>query len=377
MEEINALKRRITGEYCQVIIYTQQGLAIDSCNNLFNIPKNTLIQKLKNFESIDFQENGVNWVANDLVEIGSYQEDMKYAKIMRIGKVSHIEAQLKSRLDILSVWLKSDIGRQGENVDSPSFRLLKQYFQKITETSRAEPYEQVPFKMEHVLDAIHHCFGNLLSTQHTTLELRTNFSSKFLIGNRMGLLNALLQAIYKVLDVSSFGSVQVQFDFSLKKSSLFVRLKGGQVSDLPETPMGWVLNGLGLEYHMDCQIVGYEDIASDKLRLTSAEFPYLFSITGGDSTLVEDILHTILDQVSSDLVLLEKASENKKWEDLERLTHKLKPNFTSIERVDLAEMLQQMEEYAIKKNQNRFTEILDTFLPVAIKSVEKLKNYQL
>lgn len=377
MEEINALKRRITGEYCQVIIYTQQGLAIDSCNTLFNIPKNTLIQKLKNFESIDFQENGVNWVANDLVEIGSYQEDMKYAKIMRIGKVSHIEAQLKSRLDILSVWLKSDIGRQGENVDSPSFRLLKQYFQKITEASRAEPYEQVPFKMEHVLDAIHHCFGNLLSTQHTTLELRTNFSSKFLIGNRMGLLNALLQAIYKVLDVSSFGSVQVQFDFSLKKSSLFVRLKGGQVSDLPETPMGWVLNGLGLEYHMDCQIVGYEDIASDKLRLTSAEFPYLFSITGGDSTLVEDILHTILDQVSSDLVLLEKASENKKWEDLERLTHKLKPNFTSIERVDLAEMLQQMEEYAIKKNQNRFTEILDTFLPVAIKSVEKLKNYQL
>ncbi len=377
MEEINALKRRITGEYCQVIIYTQQGLAIDSCNTLFNIPKNTLIQKLKNFESIDFQENGVNWVANDLVEIGSYQEDMKYAKIMRIGKVSHIEAQLKSRLDILSVWLKSDIGRQGENVDSPSFRLLKQYFQKITEASRAEPYEQVPFKIEHVLDAIHHCFGNLLSTQHTTLELKTNFSSKFLIGNRMGLLNALLQAIYKVLDVSSFGSVQVQFDFSLKKSSLFVRLKGGQVSDLPETPMGWVLNGLGLEYHMDCQIVGYEDIASDKLRLTSAEFPYLFSITGGDSTLVEDILHTILDQVSSDLVLLEKASENKKWEDLERLTHKLKPNFTSIERVDLAEMLQQMEEYAIKKNQNRFTEILDTFLPVAIKSVEKLKNYQL
>jgi len=376
-KEVIALKRQIVDQYCQVIIFNTQGKMIDSCDSLFKIPADSNIQKVAPFQGIDITKNNALWVANYFIEIGDFKEEMKYAKVLQLDTASKINTQLRSKLDILAVWLKSDIGRQGENIDSPSFNLLKQYFQHITDSKRLSTDEHVPFKMEHILDAVHLCFGDLLTTRHTTLELHANFSSKFLVGNRLGLLHALLQAIYNVLDVSKFGSIEVQFDFSLKNSRLFIRIKGGQIGEMTEPPTGWMLNGLGLEYHLDCQIVGHEEIASDKLRLTSAEFPYLFNITGGDSSLVEDILHTILDQVKTDLELLEQASENGKWEDLERLTHKLKPNFTSIERGDLAEMLQTMEQYAIKKNQSKFTEILDTFLPVAVKSVEKLKNYQL
>ena len=106
------------------------------------------------------------------------------------------------------------------------------------------------------------------------------------------------------------------------------------------------------------------------------DFPYLFDITGGDSTMVIDILQTIIETVEQDIENLVVAHKNRQWTDLERLPHKMKPNFKSLEREDLSKRLQNLEGFALSRNLAAFDKGLSLFLSEASELLQKLRGYE-
>lgn len=376
VEEVITLKRKFLHEKCQVVVFNDQGIITESCDTLFTLPAGTSINDFQQLDQLieSYEPNSTVLKGDLIIEIQDLVGNHKYLKITQLSKTPKNLKALETRLSVLGMWLASDISKHQENLDSPAFKLLQTYLYDLANGRCSN--DLVPFKLEHITDAIFIYFGDLMTSRHITLQYHATFSSKFLIGNRIGLLNDLIQMLRSTINQTECQSFYLQFDFEPQKSTLKVNMS---VEDNMKQPKmnNWSMTNNGIVYHAPCEIVGHEPVASGKLQLTAAEFPYLYNITGGDSTLVKDILGTILDQVTDDLGLLKVAAENKQWSDLERLTHKLKPNFTSIERGDLADLLQQMEEYAIKRNESLFDERMLAFLPAAFKSVDKLKNYQL
>ncbi|MEQ9304410.1 MAG: Hpt domain-containing protein [Marinoscillum sp.] len=376
VEEVITIKRKFLHEKCQVVVFNAQGIITESCDTLFTLPVGTSINDFKQLDQlIDSYEPNSSVLKGDLIiEIQDLVDNHKYLKITQLSKTPKNLKALESRLDVLNMWLASDISKHQENLDSPAFKLLQTYLYGLTNGQCAN--DHVPFKLEHITDAIYIYFGDLLTSRHITLQYHASFSSKFLIGNRRALLNDLIEMLRSTINQTECQSYYLQFDFEPQKSTLKVNMSAEGGMNQPKIS-NWITTDNGVVYNAPCEIVGHEAVASGKLQLTAAEFPYLYNISGGDSALVKDILGTILNQVTEDLGLLKTAAKNKQWNDLERLTHKLKPNFTSIERDDLADLLQQMEEYAIKRKDSLFDERILAFLPAAIKSVDKLKDYQL
>jgi len=72
----------------------------------------------------------------------------------------------------------------------------------------------------------------------------------------------------------------------------------------------------------------------------------------------------------------EKAIAQEDWELIGRVAHKMKPNFSSLQRKDIAETLQHIEEITTGQDLAGLEEKLKDFIRSATEALENLKKYK-
>lgn len=240
-------------------------------------------------------------------------------------------------------------------------------------------HEFIPFRIEHIIEVIELSLHDLIKTRELDFEVNTHFTTKFLLGNRMEILVSLLQLSHSVMIQNSKSDVHVQINYLSEPNRLLIAFQAQnlKVSEF-EVPFDTELesddNNLKLAF--SCNAILEQSNSAVKFEISDVEFPYLFNISGGDKAIAQDIFNTIVDSVRPEVDQLEHDFTSENWENLERLAHKLRPNFISLERRDLAEVLQKMEQFAIEQSESHFEVELNKFLPVAKRLLSDLVKYQ-
>ncbi len=366
----------------QLIIFDEQGVVLESCDTFFRIDKSRHFSESSVIPAEMFRKNLVCvYPLLDefyLFQTASYQQANNVLSIHKLCNEPENITDLCLKMNIFLSWFKSGYLKRNSNLDSTTQMLLQSYFEYISKDKYdyLQSKEYVPFKVGHVINALRVCFSELLNEHHVVLSCVQKFNSKFLIGDRLGLLTKVAHALYLATVDYDSNAIELVFDYEKTSRTLVVRLKGDMVGEV-SLGSGWVASDEEFKLEVYCDVVGLELIGRSKSELSHADFPYLFNITGGDAGLVSDILQTIMEQVLSDVGLLKQAFEERRWSDLARLTHKLKPNFSSVERSDMADVLQEMEKSALKEDADSFEEKMKFFEPIAEQVITNIRQYQL
>ncbi|MEQ8582294.1 MAG: Hpt domain-containing protein [Marinoscillum sp.] len=301
-------------------------------------------------------------------------------------KLREFILKISTPLDILK---ELSLSERGEKEVSPARGLIMAYFDRfihgVHHSQINFPREEVPFRVEHISVAVEMCFANMMKSRGLKLTSVVSFESKFLIGDRLGILQVVFQALGYLLTEQKSGHVQVAFDYLPKQEQLEIEISGA-----PE-PAGYkvLADRMGSEREFsieseatlrllfDCRVVAYKTpVFKASVTLSKNEFPYLFGITGGDFSLVKDIFQTILVSLTMDMDDLRKAMIQEDAELIGRIAHKMKPNFASLQRQDIAEALQYIEEITTGEDHTELETRLNEFMESADEALENLKKYK-
>lgn len=355
----------------QFIFCELNGAITYSSDTFFEIPRGNLwsetvlVSKIPLVNSADLQ-----YIGEDMYFIRvETQADQILVKLEKIpssqkaldpkSKIFHIQ----ERINFLNLPASS------------AKNLLSNYFEEIYNDDEllGTNVPHIPFKLEHIAEALRIVFHDPLAPQSKIIQFQLGFTAKFLVGNRNRLLTELLLKCNELYLNDSLDPIVVVCNFDTEEDDLEVIIKNaGQYADA-----SWqqTVNDLDIFITLPCVVIG-SPIAPELVHSVEDDFPYLCDITGGDPDMVIDILQTIIDTLDADIDLLAKAHQKRNWKDLERLPHKMKPNFKSLERDDLSKQLQKMEEFAIARNLKAFDQALDVFLEEATAVTTKLRSYK-
>ena len=355
----------------QFIFCELDGTITYSSDTFFEIPRGgrwnetALVSKIPLVNSADLQ-----YIGEDMyfirVETQPDQILVKLEKIPTSQKVIDPKSKIfhiQERINFLNL------------PASPAKNLLSNYFEEIynDEELLGANVPHIPFKLEHVAEAIRIVFHDPLAPLSKSIQFQLGFTAKFLVGNRTRLMTELLLKCNELYLNDSLEHIVVVCNYDIDEDNLEVTIKGaGQFADA-----AWEesFNKQDIFITLPCVVIG-SPIASDLIHSVEDDFPYLFDITGGDPDMVIDILQTIIETLDTDMESLVKAHQKKNWKDLERLPHKMKPNFKSLERDDLSKQLQKLEELAISRNMMAFDQALDVFLMEAAEVTARLRGYK-
>jgi len=403
----------------QILLASSDGKVLASCNTLVPIPvgydlfdSNSFLQNPSLRDQLALNEDlyihGVrlNLVGTEAIydlhlslsSTGSNEDQIIFFLEDRTRSVTFIEDEeseeklhefilkISTPLDILKELSLSDKGGEGK---SPARGLIMAYFDRfihgVHHSQINFPSEEVPFRVEHISVAVEMCFESMMESRGLKLASVVGFESKFLIGDRLGILQVVFQVLGFLLTDQKSGHVQVNFNYLPKEEQLEVEISGspdsnvyGDIVKAMENEGEFGISAeMTLQLLFDCRAVAYhEPVQVANLTLSKKEFPYLFGITGGDLSLVKDIFQTILVSLAMDMDDFEKAIAQEDWELIGRVAHKMKPNFSSLQRKDIAESLQHIEEITTGQDLAGLEEKLKDFIRSANEALENLKKYK-
>ncbi|MEQ8473521.1 MAG: hypothetical protein RIC35_20155 [Marinoscillum sp.] len=264
--------------------------------------------------------------------------------------------------------------------ETPAFRLLEEYFEWMLTYLEHERIDNefIPFRIDHISGVLKLALLGFARENGIVLNVEVQFSSKFLLGNRMQVLVSLLHMSHCLIDNNRNSDLTIVVDYDPKRSKLLAIFKSQKLdyADFYSPFELEIHQSENLLMEFDCSVIDFQGSEVDGVSISEVEFPYLFNISGGDQSIAEDIFRTILESVKPEVDEMENAFNQENWEILERITHKLKPNFMSVERKDLSTMLQQLEQLAIQQSKDQFKKELDIFLPLAKRALKDLDRYE-
>ncbi len=403
----------------QILLASSDGKVLASCDTLAPIPvgydlfdsdsflqRTSLRDQLSLNEDLHIHGIRLNLTGADAIydlqlthsTTGSNETQIVLFIEDRTHSVSYIEdddSEEKLREFIMKISTPLEIlkelslsGKEGD-AGSPARGLIMAYFDRfihgVHHSQINFPREEVPFRVEHISVAAEMCFESMMLSRGLKLTTVVGFESKFLIGDRLGILQVVFQVLGFLLTEQKGGHVQLAFGYDPNHEHLEVEISGAPdhavYSDLTE-----MMGGVGelnissettLRLLFDCRIVAYKaPVHKANMTLSKSEFPYLFGITGGDLSLVKDIFQTILVSLAMDMDDLEKAIALEDWELIGRIAHKMKPNFASLQRKDIAEALQHIEEVTTSQDLTGLGASLNEFIKSADQALENFKKYK-
>lgn len=325
----------------QVIQCQQDGTVVKSTDNFFIVPKGMAIKDAISFSGSRPQA-GLILVQGRVYDL---QLSTSAGNTYDIQLYSLSLQALDTRLETFVQQALCDT--RVEDASTPGSRLLEVY-RGISRPTVDDVL--IPFKLEHVQEAISTVFEEAFADKDISLSVCQEFTCSFIVGGRDKILGSLLLALSACLQVKEGAVVTLRFSYIPEAGCLHVRILEPGGLFLLE---GWEMKGAEMwrDYPVRCEGYTFES----QLEVKVQNFPYLFDIAGGDEGLVKEILETILQTVEGDLVLLNLAYDRREWEELARLAHKIKPNLKSMERVDLSEVLQEMEQHALHEDDEAFS----------------------
>ncbi|RED97423.1 ATP-binding protein [Marinoscillum furvescens] len=302
--------------------------------------------------------------------------------------ISKIKTPLKVLRELAEVSLETRT-RMNDQTE-PEISLINAYIDRFSQQLKERDHvykEEIPFKVDHISKAVSLCFEHMANHKGVSLETESDFDSKFLIGDRLKVLHGILHATSHLLDNQEQGKITVGFGYQPEEEEIKVTFRGNVMPEVYK------------RLYMDLKLVGeYASMGDEDLltltykgkavayepklkeprnKISKNEFPYLFSITGDDESLVMDILRTILDSMQTELENLKKSYEERDWNLVARITHKMKPNFQNIEQKALSQMLQDMEGLAINNDEKNFDSTFKEFEERATSALNRLNQYEI
>lgn len=360
------LRHNVQFIFCEV-----DGTINYSSDTFFNIPRGAVwnqVDKLSKILLVDSSD--LQYIDEELYFIRV--ENQKDQILVKLEKIPTSQRLIDPKSKIYQIQERINLTNLPA---SPAKNLLNNYFDEIYNDDEliGAGVPHIPFKLEHVAEAIKIVFYDPLAPQSKSIEFNLTFTAKFLVGNRSKLMTELLLKCNELISHSEINAIAIECSYLVDQDQLQVVIK----SAAAYTDGNWSLapNKSDIYLSMPCTIIG-DPISSRLINSVQEDFPYLFDITGGDSTMVIDILQTIIETVEQDIENLVVAHKNRQWTDLERLPHKMKPNFKSLEREDLSKRLQNLEGFALSRNLAAFDKGLSLFLSEASELLQKLRGYE-
>ena len=108
--------------------------------------------------------------------------------------------------------------------------------------------------------------------------------------------------------------------------------------------------------------------------ITKNQFPYLFRITNQNEEMVRDIIEGVLDVVPYELEMMRKQFKEGDYDALARTSHKVKPNFENLEEKQFTQQINEIENAALKHDNQFLNEHLETFIKCANEKISDFKN---
>ena len=215
-----------------------------------------------------------------------------------------------------------------------------------------------PFKLEYIQSALTLGFEKFAAQRNSILHFELAPDSMIVSANRITIIHCCFYSLFLLLEKSTDLTLTVRIsaeenvlkvDFcgdlsSSKLSSTIAELKKERiVADLsPDT----------LKLRFDFKEIIHQK-SNSEISISKRYFPYLFSITGDGPQLVREILYLILECIPAENEAFAQALYDKDWSVMARLAHKLKPTYQNIERPDIADQLQLIEQSALAKEQSK------------------------
>ncbi|MEO9474711.1 MAG: hypothetical protein ABJG41_04240 [Cyclobacteriaceae bacterium] len=209
-----------------------------------------------------------------------------------------------------------------------------------------------PFKLAYIQSALTLGFEKFADQRKSKLLFESGPDNMIISANRIAIIHGCFYSLFLILEKSNKCTITVRL--SVQGNVLSVDFCG----DLPSSVLSSTIEELKKEKiiaHLSPNTLklrfDYEERFQQKgdseINISERYFPYLFSITGEGPQLVREILYLILECIPAENEAFAQALKDKDWYVMARLAHKLKPTFQNIERLDIADKLQQMEESAL------------------------------
>ncbi|MEP4532439.1 MAG: hypothetical protein ABJ004_05090 [Cyclobacteriaceae bacterium] len=212
-----------------------------------------------------------------------------------------------------------------------------------------------PFKLEYIQSALTLGFGKFAAQRKSRLLFELAPDNMIISANRITIIHCCFYSLFLLLEKSTDLTLTVRI--TAKDHVLNVDICGKLPSSkLSRTRKELKKEGIithlstdTLKLRFDFKEIFHQNTNSE-INISKRYFPYLFSITGEGPQLVREILYLILECVPAENEAFAQALHDKDWNVMARLAHKLKPTYQNIERPDIADQLQQIEESALAKN---------------------------
>jgi len=301
----------------QILLASFDGKVLASCNTLVPIPvgydlfdSNSFLQNPSLRDQLALNEDlyihgvrlnleGTEAIYDlhlSLSSTGSNEDQIIFFLEDRTRSVTFIEDEeseeklhefilkISTPLDILKELSLSDKGGEGK---SPARGLIMAYFDRfihgVHHSQINFPREEVPFRVEHISVAVEMCFESMMESRGLKLASVVGFESKFLIGDRLGILQVVFQVLGFLLTDQKSGHVQVNFNYLPKEEQLEVEISGspdsnvyGDIVKAMENEGEFGISAeMTLQLLFDCRAVAYhEPVQVANLTLSKKEFPY-------------------------------------------------------------------------------------------------------
>ncbi len=270
--------------------------------------------------------------------------------------------------------------RSAKDISVQAISIIDQYLQSIEDSSLLNAKHK-PFKLNYLEEALLMCVRFHPLFEKYTVQFERKFSATFLVGQSLVIFSEILKALSLIAQVQVAGQLKIIFDCDDKQKRLRVYFRGSHLLPKDQGTIRQLFSNNDLEIptsdklsiDFDTVVLHYHPVAK-KINISANQFPYLYKITGQQEDLIVDILETIMDSVPLEMENLNQAYSAKELQNIGEIAHKMKPNFKNIERHDIADLLQEIEQNAISNDTHALKLKIKKFqkvAPLAIKDLEK------
>lgn len=237
----------------------------------------------------------------------------------------------------------------------PTLSLLQEYISSLYSSADLKENRPLPFRTQDLHEALVLCLEASPFFNQNTIKMEQHFQATFLVGNRVTIMTDLLTILTYMGTLQQKGHISIALKYETEDRALHVTLKGSALSRSDLDKIQEIAAAMAmrqtlvheLEIVFPCTVMGNHPVETAVKGEPSREkFAYLYQIAGDMPGMVKDILQTMVDMMPDELKVMQNALDARHFEEIREVAHKIKSNFRTIEREEIALLLEQIEAAA-------------------------------